>query len=139
MTRVIFSIWQIKLNVSFGKILGQSLSNSKTVIQQNLKLAPNNDFKLETQEVDQLGFTHQRFQQTDKGVPVAFAMPAVHAKDGKVARISGDEFIILLDALPIKMFVLKKFFVFGTANFVADDTDVLEVWSSGCIYVYIYI
>ncbi len=70
--------------------LGQSLSNSKTVIQQNLKLAPNNDFKLETQEVDQLGFTHQRFQQTYKGIPVAFAMPTVHAKDGKVATISGE-------------------------------------------------
>ena len=70
--------------------LGQSLSNSKTVIQQNLKLAPNNDFKLETQEVDQLGFTHQRFQQTYKGIAVAFAMPTVHAKDGKVATISGE-------------------------------------------------
>lgn len=69
---------------------GQSLSEAKTVLQQNLNLALNNDFRLENQETDLLGFVHQRFQQTYKGVPVAFAKPTIHAKDGKVATISGE-------------------------------------------------
>ncbi|MFT6415431.1 MAG: Zn-dependent metalloprotease/chitodextrinase [Dokdonia sp.] len=74
---------------------GQSLSEARTVLQQNLNLALNNDFKLENRDTDPLGFVHHRFQQTYKGVAVAFAKPTVHAKDGKIVTISGEFYDII--------------------------------------------
>ena len=62
----------------------------KAVLQNSMKLAPQNDFQLKKQETDQLGMTHQRFQQTYKGVKVEFATPIIHSKEGTTQSISGE-------------------------------------------------
>ncbi len=47
------------------------------------------DFKSLKQEHDELGFTHERYQQTFKGVPVENATYVVHVKDGSVNYFNG--------------------------------------------------
>jgi Zn-dependent metalloprotease len=67
-----------------------ALGNSKAIFGQRLQLANDNQFQLKSQKTDDLGFVHQRFQQTYKGVPVEFALPVLHAKNGIVETMSGE-------------------------------------------------
>lgn len=70
-------------------VTGSSLQG-KAVFQNSLKLSPQNDFKFKKQETDQLGFNHQRFQQTYKGVNIEFAVPVIHSKNGVTQSVSGE-------------------------------------------------
>lgn len=71
-----------------------TLGNPKAIFEQHLQLANDNEFQLKSQKTDDLGFVHQRFQQTYNGVPVEFAFPVLHAKNGIVETISGEYYDI---------------------------------------------
>lgn len=68
----------------------KALNNTQAIFQERLQLANDNKFQLKSQKTDELGFLHQRFQQTYKGIPVEFAQPVLHAKNGIVQTISGE-------------------------------------------------
>ena len=54
-----------------------------------LKLPANYDFKLLTDEKDEIGWQHKRFQMTMNNVPVTFGNIMVHLRGGLVERFNG--------------------------------------------------
>jgi Zn-dependent metalloprotease len=42
------------------------------------------------QQADKLGFTHYRFYQTLKGIPIENSMYVAHVKNGKLSKLSGE-------------------------------------------------
>ena len=55
-----------------------------------LEMNPEDELRLIRTEADQLGFTHQRFQQFYKGVKVDGAIYTVHEKGGRILTLSGN-------------------------------------------------
>gem|GEM_PF-2044288 len=55
-----------------------------------LNLDAQTDFILINQQTDKLGFTHYRFYQTYKGIPVENSMYVVHTKNGNITGLSGE-------------------------------------------------
>ena len=68
------------------------LQNAKQLIKDNLKLSSDDDLAKVKTEIDQLGFTHEKYQQYFQGVKVEFGTYTVHAKNGKVKTINGELF-----------------------------------------------
>jgi len=55
-----------------------------------LGLDPLSDLVLTSKETDELGFTHYRFSQTYKGIPVENSMYIIHVKNGRITGLSGE-------------------------------------------------
>lgn len=55
-----------------------------------LGLDPLSDLVLMGKETDELGYTHYRFYQTYKGIPVENSMYILHVKNGRLAGMSGE-------------------------------------------------
>ncbi|MBI3233670.1 MAG: M4 family metallopeptidase, partial [Bacteroidetes bacterium] len=64
-------------------------NNLKTWLKSYYALDDNFDLKLLTSEVDQLGYTHYRYQQLYKGIPVEQTMYIVHTLNNKVVSMNG--------------------------------------------------
>ncbi len=75
----------IKVDPVKGEIL-----TGKAAFQNSMQLSEQNDFQLKSQKTDELGFNHIRYQQTYQGVPVEFAVPVVHSKNGITQTITGE-------------------------------------------------
>jgi bacillolysin len=67
-----------------------SATNGAQVLRQQLSLGANDEMRSARLETDQLGFSHQKFEQYYKGVKVEHAAYTVHARGNQVERISGD-------------------------------------------------
>ena len=67
-----------------------SATNAAQVLRQQLPLGSRDELRAARFETDQLGFTHQRFQQYYQGVKVEHANYSVHARQNQVQSISGD-------------------------------------------------
>ncbi|WP_035567267.1 M4 family metallopeptidase [Hymenobacter sp. IS2118] len=65
-------------------------SEGAQVLRQQLGLGSDDQMRPTRTELDQLGFTHQKFSQYYKGVKVEHANYSVHAKGGAIESISGD-------------------------------------------------
>ena len=63
-----------------------SFSQLRTV----LDLDRQSDFVRMDQQADKLGFTHYRFYQTLKGIPIENSMYVAHVKNGKLSKLSGE-------------------------------------------------
>ncbi len=55
----------------------------------NLDLDIHDDLLLKSEDTDQLGFRHYRYQQTYKGIPIEHAIFMVHEKDTRVQHANG--------------------------------------------------
>ncbi|WP_435260988.1 M4 family metallopeptidase [Tenacibaculum sp. nBUS_03] len=77
---------QIKFKTS-SKI---SLQEAPTLIRQKLKLSPNDNLLKVKSKVDDLGFTHEKYQQKFKGLKVEFSTYTAHAKNGALKSMSGE-------------------------------------------------
>lgn len=55
-----------------------------------LELDANSNLELADQNTDKLGYTHYRFYQTYKGIPVENSMYIIHSKNGKLTGMSGE-------------------------------------------------
>lgn len=64
--------------------------DASQVLRQQLALTNADQMVQRKSEVDQLGFTHQKFAQYYQGIRVEHADYTVHAKGGTVEAISGD-------------------------------------------------
>ena len=71
------------------------------VLREQLGLGTDEQMRAARLETDQLGFSHQKFDQYYKGVKVEHATYTVHARGGTVESLSGDyEKITKLDVAP---------------------------------------
>jgi len=66
------------------------LENSKELFEEYFKMSQNDDLQIKSTEVDEIGFTHQKYQQFYKGVKVVFGNYTLHAKKGLVSSMMGD-------------------------------------------------
>jgi len=60
-----------------------------TTYKSDLGLSAEDDFSQTKVEKDNLGFSHFRYNQTNKGIPVEGAQYLVHVLDGKISRSNG--------------------------------------------------
>jgi bacillolysin len=60
------------------------------VIRQQLALGADDQLKPARTETDQLGFSHQKFEQYYKGVKVEHASYTAHSRGGQIETLSGD-------------------------------------------------
>jgi bacillolysin len=65
-------------------------ANGELVIRQQLALGTNDQLKPVRTETDQLGFSHQKFEQYYKGVKVEHATYTAHSRGGQIEALSGD-------------------------------------------------
>ncbi|MGI4873654.1 MAG: M4 family metallopeptidase [Janthinobacterium lividum] len=69
---------------------GLRAADGAQVLRQQLGLKPNEQMRAVRLETDQLGFSHEKFNQYYKGVKVEHATYTVHSRNGQVESISGD-------------------------------------------------
>ena len=67
-----------------------SATNGSQILRQQLKPSGDEQFRAVRFETDQLGMSHQRFEQYYKGVKVEHASYTVHSKSNQVESINGD-------------------------------------------------
>ncbi|MFC2152915.1 M4 family metallopeptidase [Bacteroidota bacterium] len=67
-----------------------SKGKEKDVFKEYLKTNGNDEMKKVRTKNDELGFTHERYEQFYKGVKVESAIYNVHIKDGKIESINGN-------------------------------------------------
>src|SRR5262245_47587426 len=78
--------------VQFRKDAQPEFGNFGTWALANLKLAASHDFMLLNADRDQLGYTHYRFRETYKGLPVEGTMYIVHVQGNKMVSMNGQIF-----------------------------------------------
>jgi len=74
----------------------QQRTFSFSQLRSVLDLDPRSDFVRTDQQADKLGFTHYRYYQTLKGIPIENSMYVAHIKNGKLSKLSG-EIVVDLD------------------------------------------
>ncbi|RYY15631.1 MAG: peptidase M4, partial [Cytophagaceae bacterium] len=67
-----------------------SATDGAFVLREQLSLGANEQMRPARLETDQLGFSHQKFDQYYKGVKIEHATYTVHARGGAVESLSGD-------------------------------------------------
>jgi len=68
----------------------QQRAFSFTQLRAVLDLDKQSDFVSMEQQADKLGFTHYRFYQTLRGIPIENSMYVAHVKGGKLSKLSGE-------------------------------------------------
>jgi Zn-dependent metalloprotease len=76
--------------VKFDESKQIQFSEFVTWIKQQFNLSSDIDFLLKKSEPDELGFIHNRYIQTFKGIPIDRAEYIVQVKNGNVVSISGE-------------------------------------------------
>ena len=68
----------------------RSLREAPQLLAEQLQLRGTDHLQSIRTEQDELGFTHEKYQQYYKGIKVEHATYSVHARQGKVETLSGD-------------------------------------------------
>ena len=76
--------------IVFNKEASYRMQDVNKVLAEQLKINSSDSFFLLKSENDQIGFSHQKYQQQYNGIPVEFATYTLHGKNSKVASISGE-------------------------------------------------
>ena len=76
--------------VIFNKNAGYSLKDVNKVLSEQLRINSEDSFYLIASEKDQIGYSHQKYQQQYNGVPVEFGTYTLHGQDNKLNSISGE-------------------------------------------------
>ena len=72
--------------IKFEKSSKISLQQAPDLIRKKLELSPNDNLQKIKSEVDDLGFTHEKFQQKFKGIKVEFGTYTAHAKNSTLQK-----------------------------------------------------
>ena len=78
--------------VQFRKDAQPEFGNFSTWAHQALKLPADHDFLLLNADQDKLGYTHYRYRETYKGLPVEASMYIVHVLNNKMVSMNGQLF-----------------------------------------------
>ncbi|QIH39034.1 T9SS type A sorting domain-containing protein [Flavobacterium sp. Sr18] len=65
-------------------------SDSQKVLKEQLGLKENSNFSKVKTETDDLGFLHEKFQLSHKGLKVEFSMYSLHSKKSKLESMNGE-------------------------------------------------
>ena len=92
------SIEQIRMNeesniptyVKFKEEAQFKFSEAMTPIRLLLNMQKDDELQLYQTDKDEIGYTHYRYSQSYKGIPVEGSMIIVHVKEGKVVSFNGD-------------------------------------------------
>ncbi len=76
--------------VRFAPRNERAMANGKTILKEVLKLDQKDDFRLQKENTDKYGITHQRYQQYYNGIKVEGAEYLVHGKNGMIGSINGN-------------------------------------------------
>ncbi len=76
--------------IKFEKSSKISLQQAPDLIRKKLELSPNDNLQKIKSEVDDLGFTHEKFQQKFKGIKVEFGTYTAHAKNSTLQSMNGE-------------------------------------------------
>jgi len=66
-----------------------NLSQAQNLLRSNLQLSSAESYRLADTQVDELGFTHQKYQQYFKSVKVEGGEYIIHARSGMIESMSG--------------------------------------------------
>jgi bacillolysin len=80
--------------ITFNEKSNYKTSDSKQIFQEQLGLKQNQNYSLLKSEIDNEGFTHQKFQLFQQGIKVEYATYTLHSKNGKIASMSGEYYNI---------------------------------------------
>ncbi|NOQ27943.1 MAG: T9SS type A sorting domain-containing protein [Bacteroidales bacterium] len=67
-----------------------SKSETKAVLSSLFSMTSNDEYKTIRSEKDQIGYTHERFQQYFKGIKVEHGVYVVHSQNGAIESLSGE-------------------------------------------------
>ncbi len=76
--------------IEFKAAARPSAADGAFVLRQQLGLGQNEQMRPVRLDTDELGFTHQKFEQFYQGVKIEHATYTVHARQGAVESLSGD-------------------------------------------------
>jgi Zn-dependent metalloprotease len=76
--------------IEFKAAARPSAADGAFVLREQLGLGQNEQMRPVRLETDELGFTHQKFEQYYQGVKIEHAAYTVHARKGAVESLSGD-------------------------------------------------
>src|SRR6478672_1600900 len=76
--------------ITFKENTTYTSGNSRQVFTEQLGLQQNQAFISTKTEVDQLGYTHEKFQLVHEGIKVEYASYILHSKNGKLKSMNGD-------------------------------------------------
>ena len=79
--------------VKLDKSRSKSASTPKAIFNDRVELDSESDFNLLERQTES-EFVHKRFQQTFEGIPVEFAKPTIHEKNGTPVSISGEFYAV---------------------------------------------
>ena len=100
---IVFTLFFVKVNAQqpkdkkllvFDELSTHKLIDAEQLIKEKLKLSPKEDLIKVKIEKDNLGFTHEKYQQYFKGVKVEFGTYIAHAKNGKIKTMNGELFSV---------------------------------------------
>lgn len=69
---------------------GSNRNQARSVFQKHFSLRAEDDLKSDKSETDELGFTHDKYQQYYKGVKVEGAVYTVHSRKNVIESLSGE-------------------------------------------------
>ncbi len=92
MSGISFAQNKQKKFIKFDKSNNYSLQNAKQLIKENLQLSSDDELVKTKTDRDELGFTHEKYQQFIQGVKVEFSTYTVHAKNGVITSMNGELF-----------------------------------------------
>ncbi len=75
--------------IQFKKGKEPLVQNVQQWLIATYNLSPKNNFKIVSQESDQLGYTHYRYQQTYNGIAIEGSRLVLHVKQGYVYSLNG--------------------------------------------------
>jgi bacillolysin len=80
--------------IQFSTSEKHNLQEAKQLLVSKLKLSSDDDLVKTKTENDQLGFTHEKYQQFFKGIKVEFGTYKIHAKNGNIQTMNGELFSV---------------------------------------------
>ncbi|MFC2152330.1 M4 family metallopeptidase [Bacteroidota bacterium] len=72
------------------KVKAVSNTETKAVLSSLFNMTKNDEYKTIRSEKDQIGYTHERFQQYYKGIKVEHGVYIVHSREGVIESLSGE-------------------------------------------------
>ncbi|APD05971.1 neutral protease [Flavobacteriaceae bacterium UJ101] len=80
------------INPNFIKVSGKNytISQSQNLLKESFKAQPQDEFRSFKTTRDELGYSHEKFQQYYKGVKVEFSTYTVHSRKGQIEKANGD-------------------------------------------------
>ena len=67
----------------------RKMDNDTIFLKSILQAKPEDEFRLISEKIDELGITRKRFQQYYKGIKVENAQYLLHGKDGNIEAMNG--------------------------------------------------